>query len=97
MQREVLRERWGELIRWDVPGHRKRHPQLAVAVQQSLRPNEGEPDDVAVTVEADGVAVRRLVEVDRPGGIAHVEVEHVCVSVVLDAVRGVVVAGCIPC
>jgi len=50
-----------------------------------LRPNEGQANDVALVVEAYGMALGCLVEVDRLGGIADVEVEHVRFGVVLDA------------
>jgi len=62
-----LREGGCELLRRHVACYRERHSQLAVTLEQPLRPNKGEADDMAFTVEAQGVALGRLVEGDRAG------------------------------
>ena len=72
---ESLDEGRGELLGRHVIRHWKRHPQLAIALQQPLGPYEREADDVALGVKAHAMPFRRLVEVDRVGGIADMEIE----------------------
>jgi hypothetical protein len=83
----TLRESGRQVFCRHVARNGKRHPEFTVTLQQPLRSNEREANDVALAVEADGVALRRLVEVGGACGIADVEVEHVSVGVVFDTVE----------
>ena len=69
-------------------GRRERDGDPAVAGQQAPGVDEGQPHQAPGGVVAQGVALRRLVEVDRRGGVADVQVEHVPPAVVPHAVEG---------
>ena len=63
--------------------HRHGDAQLSLSLQQLLGTDQGQPDQLAVAIEANRVSLRPLVEVNRARGIADVEVEHVGAGVVL--------------
>ena len=63
------------------------------AVEQLLGVDDRDADELAVPVEAQGVSLGGLVEVDGLVRLAHVEVQHVDIGVVVDAVEGRVPNG----
>lgn len=69
---------------------RQLQPKLAVClIKKPADVDQGQADEIAVLVKADGVPFGRLVEVNRARGIALGKVEHVRVMVVADTVERV--------
>ena len=66
----------------------QRHDQLAVPVEQPLRVDERQADDLAARVEAQHVTLRSSSTVGRGLALADVQVEHVALLVVARMVKG---------
>lgn len=71
----------------DVDNLRKRDRDLAIPVDQRLGADDRHADQASIGVEAQRVALGRLVEVNGRRRVAHVQVEHVAVGVVEDVVE----------
>jgi hypothetical protein len=71
----------------DLYGLRQRDGDLLVLLEEPPGVHDGDAHEVASGVIAQGVAFRRLLELDRGGGISNMEVQDVGIAVVHDVVE----------